>query len=280
MRAFVEARYEYHWTPLVGCLVAQLGQIGAAQPSYVIGATTGISYQPPGATELPAGLAAGLSALGIAPTIVDRIRPNRLQRLLARRRIRRELRADRPLTAVGVGVSAFGPTWGLIVGCDDERRAWRRDGPMTEQVSPWLSESEFDEATRLTLICMQKSGEANAGEIAAGATDALAQSVSRVSRDLLDRISLLNSDIEIEPQQHAHEVQALAANWGEASTFWREYPHTDYTPIAQQVAVTLSRYATLFPYPMGGQPNNPGVRTVAVRILEEAGGVVEPITSP
>ena len=106
------------------------------------------------------------------------------------------------------------------------------------------------------------------------AVEAFAGSTDRVRRDLLARIELLDSDIEIEPQRYSHEVQALAANWGEAATFWREFPHGEYTPLAQQLAVTLSRYATLFPYPMGGQPNHPGVRSAAVHILHEAADVL------
>ena len=270
MAAFVEARYAYHWAPLIGCLVGHLGHIGAAQPSHVVGTVTGLSYQPPQDAELPAWLAAGLAALGVAPQITNLTYPNRLQRFRSRRRMRSELRADRPLTAFGVGVSAFGPAWGLIVGYDEERRAWRRDGPMTEQVSPWLSESEFDASPALILICACQVGEPDVEDIGRVAAAAFAGSMDRVRRDLLDRVEVLDSDIEIEPQRHAHEVQALAANWGEAATFWREFPHAEYGPVTQQLALTLSRCATLFPYPMGGQPNNPGVRSAAARILSQA----------
>ncbi len=273
VQAFVEARYEYHWAPLIGCLVAQLDHIGARQPSYVVGATTGISYQPPQDAELPALLSDGLSALGVTPRITDLTYPNRLQRFLARRRIRRELQADRPVTTYGVGVSAFGPAWGLIVGCDDDRSAWRRDGPMTEQVSPWLGESEFNDSSVLILIAATQVREPGPEDIKQASVRALDQAVTRARQDLLDRIALLDSDIEVEPQQYSHEAQALAANWGEAANFWREFPHAEYKPIAQQLAVTLSRYATLFPYPMGGQPNNPGVRSAAVHILHEAASV-------
>ena len=270
MKAFVNARYEYHWAPLVGCLVAHIGQIGAPQPSYIVGSVTGIGYQPPQDAELPASLRAGLSALGVAADVKDSAYPNRLQRMFTRQRIRRELRADRPVTVYGIGVSPFGPAWGLIVGCDDDRRAWRREGPMTEQVSPWLPESDFDEAPVHILITARRSGDPEPQAIERTAAQAMLSSVDRVQSDLFDRIGLLNSDIEIEPQRYSYEAQALAACWGEAATFWREFPHDVYTPVAQHMAVTLSRYATLFPYPMGGQPNNPGVRSAAVHTLREA----------
>ena len=270
MKAFVNARYEYHWAPLVGCLVAHIGQIGAPQPSYIAGSVTGISYQPPQDAALPPHLRSGLSALGVAADVKDSAYPNRLQRLLTRRRIRRELRVDRPVTVYGVGVSPFGPAWGLIVGCDDDRRAWRREGPMTEQVSPWLPESDLDQSSVHMLISAHRSGDPEPEAIERTAAQAMLDSVDRVHRDLVDRIGLLDSNVEIEPQRYSHDVQALAGNWGEAATFWREVPHDVYTPVAQHMAVTLSRYATLFPYPMGGQPNNPGVRSAAVHILREA----------
>ncbi|MDE2746539.1 MAG: hypothetical protein OXI41_11235 [Chloroflexota bacterium] len=274
LQALVEAQYEYHWAPLLGCLVGHLEHIGAAQPSHVIGAVTGISYQPPQDAELPALLEDGLTALGVGSQIVDRSFPNRLQRFRWRRRVRSELRSNRPVTAYGVGVSAFGPTWGLIVGCDDQRRAWRRDGPLTEQVSPWLAESEFNDAPVLILITARRDGPPDSGQIVQVAGQAFAQSMDRARRDLLERIEVLDSDIELEPQRYSHETQALAACWGEAATFWREFPHAEYSAMAQQLAVTLSRYATLFPYPMGGQPNNPGVRSAAVHILHEAAGIL------
>jgi len=274
LQAFVEARYEYHWAPLLGCLVGHLEHIGAAQPSHVIGAATGISYQPPQDAELPALLEDGLTALGVGSRIVNRSFPNRLQRFRWRRRVRSELRSNRPVTAYGVGVSAFGPTWGLIVGCDDDRRAWRRDGPMTEQVSPWLAESEFHDSSVLILIIARRDGPPDSGQFVQVAGQAFAQSIDRARRDLLERIEVLDSDIELEPQRYSHETQALAACWGEAATFWREFPHSEYSAMAQRLAVTLSRYATLFPYPMGGQPNNPGVRGAAVHILHEAAGIL------
>ena len=276
MQAFVEARYEYHWAPLLGCLVGQLSHLDAAQPSHLIGAVTGISYQPPQDAELPVFLNDGLSALGIESRITEQSLPNRLQRIRARRRIRGELRADRPVTAFGVGVSAFGPAWGLIVGCDDDRRAWRRDGPMTEQVSPWLSESEFNASPALILITARRDADPHPERIAEVAERAFARAAERVQQHLLEQIQLLDSDIEIEPQRFAHDAQMLAANWGEASAFWRECPHAEYTSRTQQVAVTLSRYATLFPYPMGGQPNHPGVRSAAVHILHEAAAALDP----
>jgi len=270
LQAFVEARYEYHWAPLLGCLVGQLDHLGASQSSHVIGAVTGISYQPPQDAELPELLEDGLASLGVSARITYLSYPNRLQRFRVRRRIRQELRAGRAVTTYGVGLSAFGPVWGLIVGVDDGRGAWRRDGPMTEQVSPWLAETELSAAPAMIAIVARRSGEPVPERIPQVAVDAMAGSLDRARRDLLDRIEVLDSAVEVEAQRYSYEAQALAANWGEAAAFWREFRHDRYTPMAQQMAVTLSRFATLFPYPMGGQPNSPGVRSAAVHILRDA----------
>lgn len=279
MQAFVEARYEYHWAPLLGCLVGHCEHIGMALPSHVVGAVTGISYQPPQDARLPSFLKEGLAALGVRSQITDETYPNRFRRFRARRRIRGELQAGRPVTAFGVGVSAFGPAWGLIVGCDDQRRVWRRDGPMTEQVSPWLPESDFDAYPALILITARR-GDADdhvpgADERSRVAASAFVESTPRSLQDFEDRIDILNSDQELDPQLHSYEAQTLAANWGEAATFWREHPHPRFSGASQHLAVALSRYATLFPYPMGGQPNNPGVRDAAVRVLKDASDALD-----
>ena len=141
---------------------------------------------------------------------------------------------------------------------------------MTEQVSPWLPETEFNAAPAVIAIAARRSGEPAPERVPQVADEAMARSLDRARSDLLDRIEVLDSAVEVEAQQYSYEAQALAANWGEAAAFWREFRHDQYTPVAQQVAVTLSRFATLFPYPMGGQPNSPGVRSTAVHILRDA----------
>ena len=270
MQAFVDIRYEYHWTPLIGCLTALLRTV----PSHVIGAVTGLSYRPPDEPALPSTLASGLNALGAHAHVIDRPSPNRIDRFRARRRIRSELADGRAVAAFGVGESAFGPTWGLIVGLDDERSSWRRDGPMTDQVSPWLPEASLW-CRRLALITVSSGVSSDPADWTPAAADAWRDSLD-AARDCLQLlIDQLDSSVELEPQRFAYDIQALAANWGEAAAFWRERRHDRISPAAQQVAVTLSRCATLFPYPMGGQPNHPGVRTTAAGILRDAVTVLD-----
>ena len=270
MQIFVETSYVYHWSPLIGCLTALLPPISGR----VIGAVSGLSYRAPDGQALPDSLAPGLTALGATVHVVDRERPNRIDHFRARQRIRSELRAGRAVAVFGVGESAFGPTWGLLVGVDDDRSAWRRDGPMTEQVSPWWTESALRQAGRLSLITVAPNGAADPSSWPMLAADAWRESVGVSGRRLLRLIDQLQSGVELEPQRFAYDIQALAANWGEAAAFWREHPDERISLAAQQAALALSRCATLFPYPMGGQPNQPGVRTAAVSILRDAADIL------
>ena len=107
------------------------------------------------------------------------------------------------------------------------------------------------------------------------ATRAQSDAVPLVVDALRDWMAVFEADTEIDPQGHAQAAQTLAAGWGEAAEFWRGYPDSAEAAVAQTVALTLSRYATLFPYPMGGVPNNPGMRRAATAILRETIGVLE-----
>ena len=229
---------------------------------------------------IPAQLHNGLNALGLRVSLIyrdshqqSRIEP--VRRRLIRRRIRRELARERPVTAFRAGLDTAGPTWGLIIGFDDERAAWYRDGPLTEQVGPWLPDADFDYAPDLCAILAQVRRAPDPDAMLESATHAQSDAAPLVVNALRDWIAVFEADTEIDPQGHAQAAQTLAAGWGEAAEFWRGYPDSAEAAVAQAVALTLSRYATLFPYPMGGVPNNPGMRRAATAILRETIGVLE-----
>ena len=302
-RRLVEAQYEYNWNPLVGSLVGALRAIGREVDSAVVCALSGVAGAPPPVPtepvegvwfepqpdplELPDSLAAGLRALGVGIEVTRRDEPPAgLSWRLLRRRLRGDLAAGRPIVAAGAGLDPFGPTFGLIVGFDDDRRAWRRDGQMTDQVGPWLPYDELQSSVPLVIIRIEavepavESAVESAGEpegaaalrdtaaIAAAAAAATASaSVAGVAR----WISILAGDDPIEPQGHARAAQTFAAARGEAATFWRGCaPGGAEAARAQAVAISLSRFATLFPYPMGGAPNSRGVRSAGAAILRDA----------
>ena len=168
-RRLVEAQYEYNWNPLVGSLVGALRAIGREVDSAVVCALSGVAGAPPPVPtdpvegvwfepqpdplELPGRLAEGLAALGVGIDVTRRDEPPAgLSWRLLRRRLRGDLAAGRPIVAARAGLDPFGPTFGLIVGFDDDRRAWRRDGQMTDQVGPWLPYDELQSSVPLVII--------------------------------------------------------------------------------------------------------------------------------
>ena len=272
-RLLLEAEYDYSWRPLAGALSGQLRGLSlehsAGTVAVVIGAALQVPPSPVGAVsdspDLPPGLVHALRTMGAAAQVVERPPSlGRLQEMLLRRRIRRELGAGRAVVAFGAGVDPFGPTFGLIVGYDDERRAWRREGPMTEQVSPWLPQS----AAAAALVFCRRQGDPDLGAMRSAAAAAQGRAVGPAAAALRRWAEVFDSDAEIDPQRHARSAQALASGWGEAAEFWRGVAGAPAA--ARDLALMLSRYATLFPYPMGGQPQSRGIRTAAAGILRRA----------
>lgn len=296
-RRFVDARYEYNWNPLVGSICGALRQLGRAASAPEIGAAAGASGMPPpvGTTfadggavafaprpdpmRLPRMLASGLAALGARADVhlIDAAtRWPRPRRRLLRARMRRELGAGRALIASGGGVDPFGPAFGLIVGFDDERAAWRRDGQMTEEVSPWLPESDWAAQPRLVVVRIRPGGPRNRDQ-AAEAADAAATFNDAETRIALDLwLAVLDGDTPIDPQGHARAAQSIAAGRGELAEFWRGAGDADASKRAGELSVALSRFATMFPWPMGGAPNAAGMRRAGAAVLREAASILGP----
>lgn len=286
----VDARYEYNWSPLVGSLAGGLRAIGRPADAAAISVLTGVAAAPPpfgeGFTprpdplDLPPLLRGGLRALGVAADPLRREQPpgrrSRWSGRILRIRLRRELAAGRPIVAGRAGVDPFGPAFGLIVGYDDQRRAWRRDGPMTEQVGPWLPYDELGAASPLAIVRLRPASMPDAAVLrdTARQTEAAGRPAARAAAQRW--IEALESDAPIDPQGHARAAQAFAAARGEAAEFWRacDSDSAESTD-AQALAVALSRFATLFPYPMGGAPNARGARTAGAAILRDVLALIE-----
>ena len=283
----VNARYEYNWSPLVGSLAGGLRAIGRPADAAAISVLTGIAAAPPPFGEgfaphpdpldLPPLLRSGLRALGVAAAPLRREQPpGRWSLHILRIRLRRELAAGRPIVAARAGVDPFGPAFGLIVGYDDQRRAWRRDGPMTEQVGPWLSYDELGTASPLAIVRLRPASMPDAAVLrdTARQAEAAGRPATRVAAQRW--IEALEGDAPIDPQGHARAAQAFAAARGEAAEFWRACdPASAEAADAQALAVALSRFATLFPYPMGGAPNARGARTAGAAILRDVLALIE-----
>ena len=285
-RRLVDAQYEYNWNPLVGSLAGALRALERPAAAAAISVLTGAAGGAPAVErdaaegvwfaprrsrlELPAALSSGLRALGAAASVTQRDAGlDRWRWRPLRWALRRELGRGRPIVAAGAGVDPFGPTFGLIVGFDDTRRAWRRDGPMTEQVGAWLREDELRRAAPLVLIRLRPAAPYSAAAVRGAALEAAADRSAAAAAARW--IAVLESGDPIEPQGHARAAQAFAAARGEAAAFWRGLDAASVqAEAAQRLALTLSRFATLFPYPMGGAPNARGARSAGAAILRQA----------
>ena len=289
-----DAAYEYNWNSLVGCLQGLLRQAGLPSGGSRVSAVSGEAFrvQPifdrAGYVPHPlAGLAQDLVALGL------RARGGRLG-------------PDRAASATA-GVAA-----GSVV-CAGRCRGggqWRRMGPYrASSGSSWdtrrnaaPTSSRGRSRTRSAGCCPRRACPPRAADWLAlvvpqgpalepaGSDDLAACAAARAlqagaAAGLRRWIALLESGAPIEARVHAYRAQALAAARGEASRFWSEFAdgalgRTETRPLAalrepaRRQALVCSRFATLFPYPAGGDLAGGG-RIVGAGILREVLAVEE-----
>ena len=305
-RQYIAARYVWSWSSLTGSVLGLLAHSALPADPIVVGCLLGDSLRSPGPhtagddqRELfaPTGyprrplddLRTPLQALGLRATVHERDLARQRPPRFFGRRLKAALNAGRPLIAYGAG-RAVGPSappaeFGLIVGYDDERRTYRVDGPLTEEVDAWLP---FDELGGSRAPALEADAEATPHWLAVidATPDApqpdrmasLAHSAALAADGPagLERwIQQLETDLPIDPQGHAWWAQRLAAGRAEAAQFWArlatELP--SLAPVAdllQREALTLSSFATLHPYPAGGDIGSAAGRTLAARTLVNA----------
>jgi hypothetical protein len=170
--------------------------------------------------------------------------------------------------------------FGLIVGYDDERRAYRVDGPLSAEVDAWLPFDELGGSSRTTAVDRSWLAliDASVDEAQPDRVVALARSAALAAGGVagLERwIQLLETDLSIDPQGHAWWAQGLAAGRAEAAQFWARCAAAlpSLRAVAdplQREALALSRFATLHPYPTGGDVGGATRRTLSARTLIEA----------
>ncbi len=286
------ARYEYNWNPLVGCLQGLLRAAGLPHDAARVGAVGGEAFRLPplaavgGGPAFAAGadhprdlsaLAGDLALLGLRARVDVWDLRSRRPPLLGRRlgwRLRRALAAGRAAAVSGVA----GGDFGLLVGYDGERRAYRVDGPLSEEVGGWLRADRLPapDAVWLAAVIPEAATAEGAPDTAALVRRAVAhqRDAGRAER-LRDWAALLRSQVEIDATGHARAAQSLAAASGEAARFFRQAAAegaAEAAPLAgpaAALALALSRFATLFPFPGGGDVVGGG-REAGARSLESA----------
>ena len=266
-------RYEYNWNPLVGCLQGLLRAAGLPHDAARVSAVSGEAFRLPSLAAEPrqpafaagadhprdlSALADDLALLGLRARVdvwdLRSGRPPLLGRRLGRR-LRRALADGRAAAVSGVA----GGDFGLLVGYDGERRglSGRRSA---ERGDRRLAAGGPRPGPGRGLAGGRdpRGGDARGpGGRGRGSCDARSRiSATPAARnDLRDWVAVLRSAVEIDAPGHARAAQALAAASGEAARFYRQAAAegvAEAAPLAgpaADLALALSRFATLFPFP-------------------------------
>lgn len=290
----IGATYEYNWNSLVGCVQALLRSADLPHDAARVSAVTGEAYRivvsepsdrgaafarSPHLWRSLDGLADDLALLGL-PARVDswdlrRGKPALLSRRVGRR-VRGALSAGRPVAAWGAVEGEFG----LLVGYDSERRAYRVRGPLSDEVGSWLPGDRLPapDAEWLALVSPEPNRSAPASLRVLVARSASHRLRADPGGALQRWARLLRSETEIDARGHARAAQVLAAAAGEVARFWQYGSDEgveelrEAAGLSTHVAVALSRFATLFPFPAGGDVRGGG-REAGARALDAAGDV-------
>ena len=293
-RQFIDARYEWNWSSLVGAVQGLLRYHGRPAQADLVSAVIGDAFRVNAAGAIDAepafdrtgyprrplgDLPESLAALGLSARVHTRDLTRQRPPWFLQRRLRISLNAGRPVVAFGAGV-ALGQEraeFGLIVGYDDDRAAYRVDGPLTGEVDPWLPYNALGgapDAAERWLALITASAATPKPELAA----ALARSAALAAKGpgtLTRWLAVLEGEVEIDAQRHAFWVQAFVAARGEAAHFWRRVADVEpaLAPVADgfgELALSLSRFATLYPYPAGGDVVSAAGRSVGALALGRA----------
>lgn len=210
--------------------------------------------------------------------------------------IRRAIDGGRPAMVYGLQL----PEFGIVYGYDDRARTFAVRTVLSEQYGAALPEGRWPVAERADPVIVllpvasrwtpRLLGRRSDG--GAALVDALRFAVafgydgdpgdaSGASHGLAAfrrwREALAGAT-PVEPSGHAHLIQTVQTARRDAATYLRAagaragraaVPLADAAAAYERVALALSRLATLFPYPAGGDPGAPGLRRVAVAALAE-----------
>ena len=283
-RRQLDAAFVWNWNSLVGCVQGALRTLDLPhEAAWVSGALGEAMRTPPLAVieDAPAfarsgypprplqPLAAPLASLGLRGRLVERdlTRPRRAWSSRAwflHRSIRMRIDRGLPVVAYGAGVADFA----LIVGYDSATQRYRVSGPLTEQVGDQLPYDRLPNAGAPWLAIFLP--ERARPDPEAGARLALARALAADPAPILERWrGVLDGDAPIAAAGHAYWAAALGAARGEAARFWREAGRESAAEGYGRVAVAMSRFCTLFPYPAGGNVRGAAERRVGARMLAE-----------
>ena len=289
-KALRGVEFRFNWTSLAGCLEALLAfeSRPMARPQLMV--LSGLAFRLTVRTDEqalaaealnrhdPAQLSSQLRLLGLEADVF--VSPFTASPDRGLQFIRRGIDKGHPAIAYGLQL----PEYGLVYGYDDRDQTLAVKTVLSEMVGellPWDRYPSDESAFQMVVVPRKfhRQPERALGE-------AIREAV-RASRDceLYDQglaqglaayeawAGLLDGRAAIDPQGNAHTVQTLQAARADAVAYLagRSEPELQEAAAAyQQEVLALSRLATYFPFPNGGDVTNPGVRRIAAAAVREA----------
>jgi hypothetical protein len=185
----------------------------------------------------------------------------------------------RPAIAYGLQL----PEYGLAYGYDDREETLAVKTVLSEMVGelfPW-DRYPSDGAPFQTVVVPRKFRRPPADPL----TAAISEAVRFAHNGDLDGIGvsqgfaayeswarILETEAVIDPQGNAHTIQTLQAARSDAASYLAARPEPALREAAaayEQEVLALSRLATYFPFPNGGDVTNPGIRRLAAALVHE-----------
>lgn len=305
-RVLEQVEFVPNWTSLIGALEGALRALGEGYSTAYLMGITGHAFRL-NVVETPEGLvepsgpflidfdrALALYHAGTGYRFerlaFDRTAPRYDRRVEeVRRRIMRSIDAGVPVIAFDLFLAEYG----LIYGYDDRDRVWTVDTMMTAQVGrtlPWAHWPTTDpERYNVLFLGKRERPSPRAVHDALAFAVSYAESGERLPTSTgqayqgLAAYERWAGAFEVGEPVHlfgnAYTAHVLRAARGDAARFLTEL--AEQFPAAavhlraaaqayRQQTLTLSRLTTLFPYPQGGDPAHPAIRTEAARYLRAA----------
>jgi hypothetical protein len=294
------------WTTVVGAIEGALRALGRPRPTHELMGITGHAFRL-AVTEYHGVVAAGPAAAamdfvralplyrntGQAFDLIEALPSDRgfaKLRDKAIAQIRKNIKHGRPAVAFDLHL----PEFGIIFGYDDRARTLEVSSLMSGQYGTTLAESRWPVPERAERLIVLLLGRERRVERKRAYQDALRFAIDYGARgdpgDPTDAThgfaaferwrTAFELGREVEPAGHARMIQTVQTARRDAARFLRECVAVEMPAAAEpahvaaaaydRVALALSRMATLFPYPAGGDVTGAAGRMVALGALCEA----------
>jgi hypothetical protein len=289
-KALPGVEFRFNWTSLAGCLETVLAYEGKPLPRPALMVLSGLAFRlsvrttgrPLAADALyrydPAALAGHLRRVGLDADVYFSPSTGEHDRGLGF--IRRSVDKGHPAVVYGLQL----PEFGLVYGYDDREQTLAVKTVLSEMVGELLAWERYpaDEAAFQMVVVPLKVQRLPENALAAALREAVrgqvdasleAIGVAQGPAAYVAWAQLLDGGEAIDAQGNAHTIQTLQAARADAAAYLAARPEPELRKAAsayQQEVLVLSRLATYFPFPAGGDVTNRGIRRLAAAALREA----------